>query len=406
LKNYQRLKPKQITLFDFIEKRAVKVSREIARVETSDTGPNIVFIGGMHGNEPSGVLALHHVCSQLKKQEPLINGNIYALAGNLTALEQGERYIVNDLNRIWQADNVERALKKDYHPDEVINEIEEQIELWAIIDELLNKKIGPFIFVDLHTTSVNTVPFITMSDTIMNRQLAKKIPVPVVIGIEEHLSEPLLSYVNDLGFVSMAFEAGQHSDPESVRNHEALIWLTLAYSGVMKKIEIPKFKKHYHMLMHNAERDHRVYEIRSRLGLEPGDRFQMVPGFENFQSIQQGQKLAKLNGEFVRAPEDGMIFMPLYQSQGNDAFFVIKKIAKFWLGVSYILRRLRFYHILPLLPGVRSYMKSDDVMIVDTKVAKWYSKQILHLMGYRRKKSEGEYTLFIKRKYDYKGPRA
>ena len=406
MKNYRRLKPKKITLFDFIEGRSVKLSREIARIETSETGPNIVFIGGMHGNEPSGVLALHHICSQLEKLEPLIHGNIYALAGNLTALEKGERYIVNDLNRIWQPDKVERALRRDYHPDEMINEIEEQIELWGIIDDLMNKKSGPFIFVDLHTTSVKTVPFITMSDTIMNRQLAKKIPVPVVIGIEEHLNEPLLSYVNDLGFVSMAFEAGQHSDPESVRNHESLIWLILAYSGVMKKIEIPKFKKYYHLLMHNSERNHSVYEIRSRYGLEPGDRFQMLPGFDNFQPIQEGQKLAKLNGQYLTAPEDGMMFMPLYQSQGDDGYFVIRKIAKFWLGVSFLLRRFHFHHVLPVLPGVRKYMKSDNVMIVDTDVARWYSKQILHLMGFRRKKSEGEYTLYIRRKYDYAGPRS
>lgn len=406
MKNLKRLKPKKITLFDFVEGKSVKVSREIARIETSKSGPNLVFIGGMHGNEPTGVLALHHVCSQLKKFEPLLHGNVYALVGNLTALEKGERFILNDLNRIWQPDMVEKARTKDYHPDEIIHEIEEQIELWGIIDDLMSRNPGPFIFVDLHTTSVKSVPFITMSDTIMNRQLAKKIPVPVVIGIEEHLNEPLLSYVNDLGCVSMAFEGGQHNDPESVRNHESLVWMLLAHSGVMKKIEVPKFKKHYHVLMHNAEKNHKVYEIRSRKAILPGDSFEMLPGFENFQSIKKDQALGKFNGDLVKAEEKGMIFMPLYQNQGDDAYFIIRKIAKFWLGVSYILRRFHFAKILPILPGVHKYKEDKNIMKVDPSVAKWYSKEILHLMGYRRKKTEGDRTLFIQRKYDYNSPRS
>ncbi len=399
------MKAKRITLFDFVEGRSVNISREIARIETSTSGPNVVFIGGMHGNEPTGVLALNRVCRQLEKLQPLIKGNVYALAGNLTALERGERFIVNDLNRVWQPDMVEKAVKRDYHPDEIIHEVEEQIELWGIIDDLMARKRGPFIFIDLHTTSVNTVPFITMSDTIMNRSIAKKIPVPVVIGIEEHLSEPLLSYVNELGCVSMAFEGGQHSDPESVRNHEALIWQILAHSGVMKKMEIPKYNKHVQILLHNAELNHSVYEIRERRAIKPGDHFQMIPGFENFQKISKGQALAKLNQKEIRASQNGLIFMPLYQSKGDDAFFIIRKIAKFWLGVSWLFRRFHLFHILRILPGVRRFMQTDHIMVVDRNIAKWYSTELLHLFGYRRKKSEGTYTLFIRRKYDYKGPR-
>ncbi|MEM9053396.1 MAG: succinylglutamate desuccinylase/aspartoacylase family protein, partial [Bacteroidota bacterium] len=122
------MKPKEIKLFDFIEGKSVKVKREIAAIRGDKPGPNIVFIGGMHGNEPTGVLALYHVMRQLEQLKPLISGSVYAVVGNLTALEKGERFIVNDLNRIWQADMVEKARNRDYHPDEIINEVEEQVE--------------------------------------------------------------------------------------------------------------------------------------------------------------------------------------------------------------------------------------------------------------------------------------
>lgn len=398
------MKPKEIRLFDFVEGKSVKVTREIAAIRGDEKGPNIVFIGGMHGNEPTGVLALYRVMSQLEKLRPLLSGNVYALTGNLTALERGERFIVNDLNRIWQADMVEKARKRDYHPDEIINEVEEQIELWSYIDRLLSESNEKFFFVDLHTTSVKSEPFIFMSDTLMNRKFIKNTPVPVVIGIEEHLNEPLLSYVNELGYPSLAFEGGQHVDPESVRNHEAMIWLSLVHGGLMKKMEVPGYKKHYHQLFHATEGNKKVYEIRMRQGLHPGDDFKMIPGFENFQKVKKGELLANLNGHLIKANENAQIFMPLYQDQGDDGFFIIRKIARFWLAVSYVFRRLRLYKLLVILPGVRPFMGSDHVMVVNRKVAKWYSMEILHLMGYRRKKKQGFLTLFIRRKYDHSGP--
>ncbi len=395
---------RSIRLFDFVEGEAIQVSREIASIRTKADGPNVIFIGGMHGNEPTGVLALAHVMRHVKRLQPLLKGNVYALVGNLTALERGERFIEKDLNRIWHAEHVERARKRDYHPTEIINEVEEQIELWGIIDELMQENPGPFFFVDLHTTSVKSVPFITMSDTIMNRQFSNKVPVPVVIGIEEYLSEPLLSYVNELGCVSMAFEGGQHGEAESVQNHEAMIWLSLVYSGVMKKMEIPHFKKHYEQLLNAAKGDRKVYEIRYRQHIAAGDIFQMLPGFVNFQSIKRDQPLAKHNGQTLRATEDGMIFMPLYQAQGNDGYFTIRHIKRIWLYVSYLFRGLGLYRMLRFLPGVRCYMQSDEMMVVDKSIARWYSTEILHLMGYRRKKKYGDLTLFIRRKYDFRGP--
>lgn len=404
MKNYKTLKHKEIRIFDFVEGHSVQVKREIAAIKGDNDGPNLVFIGGMHGNEPTGVLALHRVMEQLHQLKPLISGNVYALVGNLTALERGERFIVDDLNRVWQADRVEKARKRDYHPDEIINEVEEQIELWAYIDNLLKKSDRKFYFVDLHTTSVKSEPFLFMSDTLMNRQFIKKMPVPVVIGIEEHLDEPLLSYVNDLGFPSLAFEGGQHMDSESVRNHEAMIWLSLVNAGLMKKIEVPRYQKFYHQLYHATEGNKKVYEIRTRQAIEPGDDFKMLSGFENFQAIKKDQPLATLNTRQILAEENSQIFMPLYQDKGDDGFFIIKKIARFWLAVSFVFRRLNLYRILGFLPGVRRYMGSDHVMVVDQQIAKLYSVEILHLMGFRRKKKQGHHTLFMRRKYDLKGP--
>ncbi len=54
----------------------------------------------------------------------------------------------------------------------------------------------------------------------------------------------------------------------------------------------------------------------------------MEPGFTNFQRIFKGQVLAKNNKGDVLSPVDGNIFMPLYQKQGNDGFFIVQPVEK------------------------------------------------------------------------------
>ncbi len=70
----------------------------------------------------------------------------------------------------------------------------------------------------------------------------------------------------------------------------------------------------------------RTFEIIHRYGLEDDCKFQMEPGFKNFQKIEKGQLLAKKNGEEVKSEWNANIFMPLYQSQGNDGFFVVQEV--------------------------------------------------------------------------------
>ena len=47
----------------------LKAERIIGHVSGKETGPTLVFFGGIHGNEPSGVDALEHVFAQLKGRE-------------------------------------------------------------------------------------------------------------------------------------------------------------------------------------------------------------------------------------------------------------------------------------------------------------------------------------------------
>ena len=64
-----------------------KVGRVIGEAHGNEDGPVLVFFGGVHGNEPAGVIALMRVFEKLKQMDLPLRGSIYAYSGNMAALE-------------------------------------------------------------------------------------------------------------------------------------------------------------------------------------------------------------------------------------------------------------------------------------------------------------------------------
>lgn len=51
----------------------------------------------------------------------------------------------------------------------------------------------------------------------------------------------------------------------------------------------------------------------------------MIPGYTNLHFIKKGEVIAKDKDGEIKAEMEGNIFMPRYQKQGNDGFFIVKK---------------------------------------------------------------------------------
>ncbi len=375
--------------------QSVEVHRIIGHIKGTSPGPTVIFVGGIHGNEPAGVFALHKVITQLQESNTPVRGSIYAIAGNLKALKNGERFQEEDLNRLWSANEVKKlqngALLNPKNQDR-----EEQVALYKSFKEILGTETGPFYFFDLHTTSSKTIPFITVNDNLLNRKFTKQYPVPIVLGIEEYLDGPLLSYVNELGYVAFGFEGGQHNDLSSIDNHLAFINLSLVFTDSVKKDSID-FNHYNNILIKNSLEVQGFYEIFNHFILSRKDEFLMKPGFINFQRIKKGQELATCNGKKIVAIKNGKIFMPLYQDQGSDGFFIIRSIPKFFLKLSAVLRKTRIDKILALLPGVQWNTAKKDSLIVNLKWARFFSKDFFHLLGYRSKIVDRNHLIFKNR---------
>lgn len=375
----------------------IEIDRYIGKFENDPAMPTVVAFGGVHGNEPSGVFALKTVCDHIVKNHIRLKGNFYALAGNMCALPESKRYCEVDLNRIWTVGNVSELTGKSKVNGEYPRDYAQMHQMLKELEYILERNTGRFYFIDLHTTSSQSCPFIPINDTLANREFALKFPIPTVLGIEEFIDGPLLSYINEIDHVSLGFEGGQHDEKVAIHHHIAFTSLSLLYAGLISKIEFPDYKKYLLSLEEAGKKDKGIYEIRHRYHVENPSEFVMEPGYRSFDQIKANQKMAMDKGEEVFSKEGGHVFMPLYQAQGNDGFFIIRRISPFWLKLSATLRKRKAEKLLVLLPGVKRDPANPKTLIVNRHVARFLARDLFHLLGFRMKQRDGHTMKFTRR---------
>lgn len=251
---------------------------------------------------------------------------------------------------------------------------------------------------DLHTTSSESVPFLTFSDSLRNRSFARSFPVPLVLGVEEELDGTLLDWIDHLGHVAVGIEGGGHRTPEAVVHLERAVWLALVSIGAVELADVPEPDGLRRRLRRAAASVPSLFEVRYRHALREGDGFRMEPGYRNFEPVEQGQLLAHDRRGEVRAPESGRLFMPLYQQKGGEGFFLVREVAPFWLVVSAVLRRLRLDALARWLPGVRPHPERPESLTLHPRAAGPVLVRLFHLLGYRRERPEDGRLVLTRRK--------
>lgn len=369
-------------------------SREIGRWDRGRPGPTLLVTGGMHGNEPAGVLALERVMAHLQEHEPDMRGRIIALRGNLAALQERARYLSRDLNRSWGVDAIaatRRRSEQDRSPED-----REQLELLDHFAEVERTASGPILFVDLHTSSADGSPFLCLADTIDNRRLGLATGVPIILGIEETIQGASLEWFADRGIAGFAVEGGRHDSVDAVDNHEAVLWGLLVRMRMLPPgfVDLTPHEARLRAAVGDAPA---IVEIVHRRVISPEDQFAMEPGFLNFARVRKGQLLARDVRGDVCAPHDCHVMLPLYQKQGDDGFFLARRVRRIWLWLARWLRAMRFGGLLPILPGIRRDPEDRDTMLANPRVARWFVVEIFHLLGFRRERRRGKQLAFSRR---------
>ena len=94
---------------------------------------------------------------------------------------------------------------------------------------------------------------------------------------------------------------------------------------------VKKYQEYQAFLSNHSPLKGQFFEIDYRYQILKGELFSMQPNFMNFDTVDKNQLIANSNHTRVYAPFKGRIFMPLYQQQGDDGFFIIREIKIFWL---------------------------------------------------------------------------
>ena len=306
--------------------------RVIGRYSGKEKGPLLICFGGMHGNELAGVKALEIMFDKLAV-EPHTNpsfvfrGRMLGLRGNRKAMKFNKRFLVKDLNRQWTNENVHRIKNakladldsEDLEIKELLNIIETEIE------EYQPEKL---IFLDFHTTTAFGGIFSIPTDDPESIRIAIELHAPVITGLLKGVKGTSLHYFSNQNFkpetVAICFESGQHNEDLSIKRAIAALTNCMRTIGCVKAEHVENI--HDKILIEYSKGFPQVAELINIHSIQPGDKFKMKPGYKNFQAVKKGEILATdRNGE-IRASEDGLILMPLYQKQGDDGFFLIREV--------------------------------------------------------------------------------
>lgn len=283
-------------------------------------GPLVILVGGLHGNETAGVRATERVLKQLNEQK--LRGEVIGLRGNLAALAAQQRFIDYDLNRCWtdqhlhllRSETARRAQAED----------QEARALLEWIDRYADAPHPSKVLVDLHTTSAQRGSFVIAPEACADHSTVEVLHIPIVSGMENFLRGTLMTYAVARGYVSFAFEGGQIGSTAAVDLHEAGIW-SMLHTLEMIRLPDEQIERHRGLLrQYGGTLPHRV-TARSMHMIAPDTEFVMNPGYYNFKPVRRGEVVAHDRSGPIASPQDGMIFMPLYQKEGSDGFFIVEK---------------------------------------------------------------------------------
>jgi succinylglutamate desuccinylase len=308
--------------------------RYIGRFEGRQSGPLVIAIGAVHGNEPAGVQGITAALQWMEiGNKAAFSGNFVGLIGHCRAFQLGQRFLERDLNRMWTTAEVAaaRALPLADRSAEARELVELDDSLKTLIDQYQPEKI---VLIDLHTTSATggifTIPFEDEASIL----LARALNAPVIRGLLDGLSGTLLHYLAEQPWqdgwqpsqtAGLAFEAGQHNDQHSASHCALALMLALQACGCLQPNALQQAIQE---ILHNYQKEGLPDMARLTYvhHIQPEDEFVMRPGYENFQPVVQGEHLANDRNGPVKAPMSGLILMPLYQKKGTDGFFLVQPV--------------------------------------------------------------------------------
>lgn len=263
------------------------------RVETlGDGAPEVAVVGGIHGDEPSGVRAIERVL----EANPDVDRPVAFIIANERALDAGVRYIDEDLNRAFPGD-----------PDADTHEGRLAAELLEVVDGCT--------VLSLHSTQSHPEPFAIVTEiNDLAREIVPKLPVESVVTSAEFSQGRLL----ETGDV-IEVEAGHQGSERAAYNAEALVWAFLQATGVLSEpVEVDGAVVDTDATRaDNGSRPLPVYRLSRLIPKSEAETYELLT--PNFERVDVGDVFAAIDDEGIVADEP---FYPVLMSEeGYERIF-------------------------------------------------------------------------------------
>jgi len=268
------------------------------RFEGPEPGPKVLFLGGVHGDERPGILALEKLIKELRDGRlQLLKGRVTIAARvNAESAARGVHQIDENLNRIVRVHAVPST-----HERRLANELVAHIDAADVV-------------LDLHGTHAPTTPFAFLDDeSPENRAWAAALGVDVLL-----LGWPALyaggdsvtttGYAQSRGKRALTIEVGQNEDAGSARLGYAFALRSLVHFGLTTPVSPPGPARELRLT--------RVF-LREREGA-------FARPWKNFDPVKKSEVLARYaDGAEVAAPEDAFVIMPYDAAKIGEEWFYL-----------------------------------------------------------------------------------
>ncbi|HTK04828.1 MAG TPA: succinylglutamate desuccinylase/aspartoacylase family protein [Candidatus Eisenbacteria bacterium] len=264
------------------------IGDNIWRIEGRKPGPHLLVLGGVHGNERTGIQAVRWLLERFGvKGERLAEGTLTVALGNPEAVRRNTRGSAphRDLNRCFKADLL--AAPKTYEEKRA-----------AILATFIAEAD---VLVDLHAVNTPSKPFVVATEADPQRlELGAAFPCDTyVVAPDEIIAGSTDGWIGKCGGYGIGYESGHMKDLTRMAEVKAGI------DRIMRKLGLMRGHRGLTPVSQS------VIAIEEPLILE-GESFTYAAdrGKTSFEPVAKGDILGLMDGKPLKAPFSGLLLFP------------------------------------------------------------------------------------------------